>query len=173
MQRICQSNLHSFFISRRSAGITGGIQRGCKLICRNMAQISSREELQRMSCAGACGKDTPKIPDQELDERMAQFPAWSLNQERTKISRQFVARNFVAAMNFLNKAGDIAEQEGHHPDFHLTNYREVCVEIGTHSINALSIYDFILATKIDEVEVDYSPKWKEQNAHKLPSTSLT
>eukprot|EP01023_Acetabularia_acetabulum_P036206 TRINITY_DN3424_c2_g1_i1.p3 TRINITY_DN3424_c2_g1~~TRINITY_DN3424_c2_g1_i1.p3 ORF type:complete len:171 (+),score=20.99 TRINITY_DN3424_c2_g1_i1:187-699(+) len=170
MQRTCTFQFQNLIKNYRQADKRF---HNLKFFCRNMAQISNKEELQKMSCAGACGKDTPKIPDQDLDSRMAQFPAWTLNAERTKIQRQFVARNFVAAMNFLNKAAEIAEQEGHHPDFHLTNYRDVCVEVGTHSINALSIYDFVLAAKIDLVEVDYSPKWKEKNAHKLPQTIST
>ena len=50
------------------------------------------------------------------------------------IERSFVTKNFVAAMDFLNKAAVIAEEQGHHPDFHITSYRNVSVVLYTHNI---------------------------------------
>ena len=58
----------------------------------------------------------------------------------------------------------VAEAEGHHPDFHLTNYRDVRVDVTTHAIGGLSLHDFVLAAKLDTVEVTYSPKWLRENA---------
>ena len=51
-------------------------------------------------------------------------------------------------MLFVNKVGELAEQEGHHPDFHI-HYNEVMLEIWTHDVGGLSTNDFILAAKID------------------------
>jgi len=63
-------------------------------------------------------------------------------------------------MDSINEMGVIAEREGHHPDFHLTNYRHVEIEIFTHKIDGLTTNDFVLAQKLtDEVSVAYSPKW--------------
>ena len=94
-----------------------------------------------------------------------------------------------AAISFFNGVMEVAEVEGHHPDLHLTNYRDVQVSqscqmpsplccqvshmrdhdedvvrelqvvVSTHAIKGLSIYDFILAAKIDSLPVVYSPKW--------------
>jgi pterin-4a-carbinolamine dehydratase len=76
------------------------------------------------------------------------------------ISRKFTARNFQAAMNAVNAMGTIAEREQHHPDFHLTSYRHVQIDIYTHSVQGLTENDFILAHLLDtEVTIDYSPKW--------------
>ena len=66
---------------------------------------------------------------------------------------QWRVQNFVAAMEFLNLVGDLAEREGHHPDLHLTGYRNVTIELTTHAIAGLSENDFILAAKIDELPV--------------------
>ena len=55
-------------------------------------------------------------------------------------------------------------EEGHHPDLHLTNYRDVELVISTHAIGGLSLFDFILAAKMDQVEVTYSPKWVRENS---------
>ena len=79
------------------------------------------------------------------------------------LSRKFTARNFQAAMDALNAMGVIAERENHHFDFHLTNYRNVKIDIYTHSVQGLTENDFILAHLLDTVPVDYSPKWLKEN----------
>ena len=48
----------------------------------------------------------------------------------------------------------IAEDEGHHPDLHLTNWRDVRVDLSTHAIGGLSLPDLVLAAKIDALEVE-------------------
>lgn len=58
--------------------------------------------------------------------------------------------DFKTALAFTNKVGDIAEQEGHHPDI-LLSYGKVKLSIWTHKINGLSESDFILAAKCDEL----------------------
>ena len=62
-------------------------------------------------------------------------------------------------MDFLNAASAIAEEEGHHPDLHLTGWRNVRVDLTTHAIGGLSLPDLVLAAKLDGVDVVYSPKW--------------
>eukprot|EP00191_Tetraselmis_sp_GSL018_P009774 CAMPEP_0177613070 /NCGR_PEP_ID=MMETSP0419_2-20121207/21708_1 /TAXON_ID=582737 /ORGANISM="Tetraselmis sp., Strain GSL018" /LENGTH=173 /DNA_ID=CAMNT_0019109601 /DNA_START=285 /DNA_END=804 /DNA_ORIENTATION=+ len=129
---------------------------------------SEAEKLRTQSCAGMCGKDTPKLPESEVRNKMEALPLWRLSEDGKMISRKFVARNFTAALKFFNDVGEIAEREGHHPDLHLTNYREVRVDLSTHSIDGLALPDFILAAKLDAVEVDYSPKWKRENLPEDP-----
>ena len=62
-------------------------------------------------------------------------------------------------MSFFNFVSAIAEGEGHHPDFHLTDYRRVRLVLTTHHIGGLSLPDLVLAAKIDAIPVEYSPKW--------------
>jgi 4a-hydroxytetrahydrobiopterin dehydratase len=71
--------------------------------------------------------DTPAVPEEQLPQYLAALPAWQLSDDHRSISRQFVAKNFVAAVDFFNAVKEVAEAEGHHPDLHLTNYREVQV----------------------------------------------
>lgn len=68
------------------------------------------------------------------------------------------------ALDFINGMSAVAEEEGHHPDFHLTNYRDVRVDVTTHAIGGLSLHDFVLAAKLDMIEVTYSPKWVRENS---------
>lgn len=122
--------------------------------------------LREQTCVGKCGRDTPRLSDDAINKHMAAVPDWRLNDERTVISKSFVARNFVAAVDFFNVVKELAEAETHHPDLHLTNYRNVRVELWTHSIGGLALPDFILAAKIDQLEVDYSPKWLREKKAK-------
>jgi len=76
------------------------------------------------------------------------------------ICRKYTARNFQAALDSINAMGAIAERENHHPDFHLTGYRNVEVVLFTHSLGGISMNDIELAKMLDaDVIVDYSPKW--------------
>jgi 4a-hydroxytetrahydrobiopterin dehydratase len=56
---------------------------------------------------------------------------------------------FKLALDFVNKVGKIAEKEGHHPDIFLFGWNKVRISLSTHTINGLSINDFVLASKID------------------------
>ena len=58
---------------------------------------------------------------------------------------------------------EVAERHGHHPDLHLTNYRDVEVVLTTHHIGKLSAFDFAVASDLDALDVQYSKKWLKEN----------
>ena len=58
---------------------------------------------------------------------------------------------FCCGHGFLQRIAELAEQQDHHPDLHLTGYRNVAVELTTHAIKGLSENDFIMAAKIDDL----------------------
>lgn len=80
----------------------------------------------------------------EIAHNLEQIPGWEARDE--KLYRKFKFKNFVEAMKFVNKMAEIAEEEGHHPDF-TVHYNQVEVVIWTHAIGGLSENDFILAAK--------------------------
>ena len=126
---------------------------------------TTAESLLACKIGGCCGKDTPLLPLPAVHERLKAIPQWKLSEDQKVISRSFVAKNWAAAMSFLNAVSVIAEEEGHHPDLHLTGWRNVRVELSTHAIGGLSLPDLVLAAKMDAIPVEYSPKWlKEQQA---------
>eukprot|EP00579_Thalassiosira_antarctica_P000106 CAMPEP_0201869104 /NCGR_PEP_ID=MMETSP0902-20130614/2747_1 /ASSEMBLY_ACC=CAM_ASM_000551 /TAXON_ID=420261 /ORGANISM="Thalassiosira antarctica, Strain CCMP982" /LENGTH=101 /DNA_ID=CAMNT_0048394553 /DNA_START=156 /DNA_END=462 /DNA_ORIENTATION=- len=91
---------------------------------------------------------------------------WEMK-DGNKISRSYMARNFQCAMDSLNAMGKIAERENHHPDMHLTGYRNVEIVLFTHTLDGISANDIALAKMIDaEVEFDYSPKWLKSHLAK-------
>ena len=75
--------------------------------------------------------------------------AWSLN-DKGHLEAEFKFKTFRQALDFANKVGDIAEEEGHHPDLYV-GWGKCRIEIWTHKIQGLTESDFILAAKIDAV----------------------
>ena len=78
---------------------------------------------------------------------LADVPQWSHDPPR--IRRNFRLKDFRAALAWVNRVGMLAEEEGHHPDFHLTGWNRVELVLWTHAIGGLSLNDFVLARKID------------------------
>jgi 4a-hydroxytetrahydrobiopterin dehydratase len=77
---------------------------------------------------------------------------WELIEETPmKIRKKFKFGDFLETMKFVNKVADLAESEGHHPDFHIS-YSRLTITTWTHAINGLSVNDFILASKIDIIK---------------------
>ena len=74
----------------------------------------------------------------------------SHREKRMVDEKEYTFPDFVSALAFVNKVGEVAEAEGHHPDIHLT-WGKVRIEVWTHKIDGLTESDFILAAKIDEV----------------------
>lgn len=90
-------------------------------------------------------------------------PLWQLSDDSKSISRTLVARNFQAALDAMNAMGVIAEEQSHHPDFHLTSYRQLQIVVSTHKLGGLTENDLVLAEFLDQVPIDYSPKWLREN----------
>ncbi len=80
------------------------------------------------------------IPDQNPKPEQARFGA--------RISKEFKFKDFIGAINFVERVADVAEMENHHPDIHI-HYNKVLLELWTHAIGGLSENDFIVAAKIN------------------------
>jgi len=75
-------------------------------------------------------------------------PGWNLSEDGKKISKEFKFKDFIGAINFVERVADVAEMEDHHPDIHVY-YSKVVLELWTHAIGGLSENDFIVAAKVD------------------------
>ena len=108
------------------------------------------EKLTEKKCV-ACEGGTPSLKGEEIQAYVGQLQGeWKVLDEK-KIQKQFSFKNFKEALAFVNKVGEIAESEGHHPDIRLFGYKNVEIELSTHAIGGLSENDFILAAKIEEL----------------------
>jgi 4a-hydroxytetrahydrobiopterin dehydratase len=76
---------------------------------------------------------------------------WEIEGNNSRLIRSFKFKDFNTAVDFINKVGKIAEEEGHHPNIYLHSYNQVKLELWTHKIGGLHKNDFILASKIDNI----------------------
>jgi 4a-hydroxytetrahydrobiopterin dehydratase len=110
----------------------------------------SAAELTAKKCT-PCEGNTPALTRDQIAEHLSAVPEWKLSDDGKWIRRAYKFKDFVSALAFLNKVGALAEAEGHHPDLHLTGYKNAMVELSTHTIGGLSANDFIVAAKIDKL----------------------
>ncbi len=94
-----------------------------------------------------CKGGTPPLKGEELDELRRQVPGWEVVEEH-HLRRRFRFENFREALRFVNEVGELAEEQGHHPDIGFGwGYAEVTV--WTHKIDGLTESDFIFTAKVD------------------------
>jgi 4a-hydroxytetrahydrobiopterin dehydratase len=108
-------------------------------------------ELKNEKCVPCEGGDVEALSESDAKSMINdETPEWKLIDDSKKISREFEFKNFVKALEFVNKVGEIAEEQGHHPDIEL-GWGYANIKIQTHAIGGLHKNDFILASKIDEI----------------------
>ncbi len=91
--------------------------------------------------------NAPLLSSKELAGLREQLTGWKMPGDR-QLSKTFLFPDFRKALDFVNRAGAIAEEEGHHPDLHLA-WGRVDVTTSTHDAGGLTENDFILAARID------------------------
>lgn len=105
-------------------------------------------ELASKTCV-PCKGGVPPLAGKELDDLAKQVPAWKVA-DGHHITRSFSFPDFKQALDFVNKVGAVAEEQGHHPDISFT-WGKADITTWTHKINGLTESDFILAAKIDKL----------------------
>ena len=96
-----------------------------------------------------CRGGTPPLKGAELEKFRQELPDWKVVEEH-HLEKNFTFPDFKSALEFANRIGAVAEQEGHHPDLAL-GWGYVKVTSYTHKIKGLSESDFILGAKIDQL----------------------
>jgi len=89
----------------------------------------------------------------EIHKYQKKVDGWDVKPNEKKIfllEKEFKFKNFLDSQNFVNKVGNISENEGHHPDI-IFGWGYAKIKITTHAIEGLSENDFILAAKIDKI----------------------
>ena len=114
----------------------------------------SPAELVRKKCQPCEGGVRPYSQD-EAKQQLAKLSGWRPTHDGQRIRKDWEVKNFMAGIDFFNRAAELAEEDGHHPDLHIEGYRNVSVELWTHAIGGLSENDFILAAKIDELPIQH------------------
>ena len=95
-----------------------------------------------------CRGGIPPLEEAEAQALLGQTPGWELIDDATKIRRTFSLGDFAESMALVNKVGDLAEEEGHHPDINF-GWGYCTVLFYTHKIKGLHENDFIMAAKVN------------------------
>ena len=103
-------------------------------------------ELAAKTCV-PCRRDTPPLKGDDLLGLAAQVPEWEVVEEH-HLRRGFRFKNFREALRFVNRVGELAEEQGHHPDVTF-GWGYADVTVWTHKIDGLTESDFVFAAKVD------------------------
>ena len=107
-----------------------------------MSQLASK---QCVPCRGG----VPPLTGEEIKPLLGQLQEWEVINEH-HLRKMYRFSNFRESLAFVNKVGELAEDQGHHPDI-CFGWGQAEITIWTHKINGLTESDFILAAKIDEI----------------------
>lgn len=113
-----------------------------------MADADERKPLARKDCEACKGGEPPLTPE-EQKRLLQQLDGWQVV-ENHHLVRDYEFNDFTQAIDFVNRAGAIAEEQGHHPEI-TVGYGHAKVQIWTHKIDGLTESDFVLAAKYDEL----------------------
>ena len=110
------------------------------------------DDLTKKKCVPCEGGVIP-FDISEIHKYQKIVDGWDIIEDEKKnfyLNKKFKFKNFLNSQNFINRVGEISENEGHHPDISFGwGYAEI--KITTHAIEGLSENDFILAAKIDQL----------------------
>lgn len=106
--------------------------------------------LSQKTCT-PCRGGIPPLTLGEAEGLLEQAPGWRLLDNGTRLERRFQFKNFAEAQAFVNRVGDLAEREGHHPDLGF-GWGYANVLFYTHKINGLHENDFIMAAKVNALQ---------------------
>jgi 4a-hydroxytetrahydrobiopterin dehydratase len=104
-------------------------------------------ELAARNCV-PCKGGVPPLKGKEIEPLLSQLEGWNAVDEH-HLAKTYKFPDFVRALKFVNRVGEIAEKEWHHPDLYLA-WGRVRIEIWTHKINGLTESDFVFAAKADQ-----------------------
>jgi 4a-hydroxytetrahydrobiopterin dehydratase len=111
--------------------------------------MSMAEQLADKKCV-PCRGGVPPIKGKELQGFMKAVPQWNVVNEH-HLTREFKFSDFAKALEFVNRVGALAEEQGHHPDI-LLAWGKAGITLWTHKLDGLTESDFIMAAKIDRLE---------------------
>ena len=114
--------------------------------------MSDKSDLHNKSCV-PCKGGIPPFAISEIHKYLKKVDGWDVKQKEGEIyflEKNFTFKNFLESQKFVNKVGDLAEAQAHHPDIFF-GWGYAKIKIFTHKIKGLVESDFILAAKIDKI----------------------
>jgi 4a-hydroxytetrahydrobiopterin dehydratase len=106
------------------------------------------EDLADLQCV-PCRGGVPPLQSPDIERLLGQLDGWQVVNEH-HLQKTYQFENFSASLQFVNRIGELAESQGHHPDI-CFGWGKADVTIWTHKIDGLTESDFVLAAKIDKL----------------------
>ncbi|KAE8669781.1 hypothetical protein F3Y22_tig00112217pilonHSYRG00144 [Hibiscus syriacus] len=115
------------------------------------------KDLSTKKCVPCNSKDLRSMTEESASKLIPKVDGWNLVNEgdTLKLKRSWKVKSFTKGLEMFQLISDIAEAEGHHPDLHLVGWNNVTVEIWTHAVGGLTENDFILASKINALDLHH------------------
>ncbi|KAJ8546568.1 hypothetical protein K7X08_032642 [Anisodus acutangulus] len=156
----------SFF---RNHGSSNMDVAGTGIVCNHLAvsantnthngirTMCSAADLSTKKCVPCNTKDLRPMTEEAANQLMAQVSGWDLvnDGDTLKLHRSWKVKTFTKGLEFFQEVANVAEAEGHHPDLHLVGWNNVKIDIWTHAVGGLTENDFILAAKINGLDVQH------------------
>ena len=111
-------------------------------------------DLHKKNCI-PCRGGVPAFDISEIHKYLTKVDGWYVKKNESEsyfIEKDFKFKNFSESQKFINEVGNIAEDQGHHPDI-IFGWGYAKIQIFTHKIKGLVESDFILAAKIDKIKI--------------------
>jgi 4a-hydroxytetrahydrobiopterin dehydratase len=106
-------------------------------------------ELNQKKCI-PCEGGVAALTTAEATQLLSQLSGWRIDAPVAELRKRFKFPSFMDTIAFVRRMADLAEAEGHHPDF-CVRFTVLDVSLTTHAIGGLSENDFVLAAKIDQL----------------------
>ena len=110
------------------------------------------DNLAEKTCT-PCRGGIPPLTQEDAERLHVQVPDWELRDQTKRIERTYRFKNFGGALKFVERAGALAEAEGHHPDISF-GWGYATVSLRTKKIKGLHENDFIMAAKLDRIAAE-------------------
>lgn len=110
-------------------------------------------KLAEKNCISCQDKES-SLSSIEIKNLLKELNSWQITNDQKWLFKKYKFNDFKKTLDFVNQVSKISEEQNHHPNINFT-YGECEIKIQTHKINALVENDFILASKIDNIEKNF------------------
>ncbi|KAL5577149.1 hypothetical protein UlMin_018848 [Ulmus minor] len=113
------------------------------------------QDLSGKKCVPCSSEDLRPMSEEAANSLIPKVDGWNLVNEdgKLKLNRSWKVKTFTKGLELFKLVADVAEAENHHPDLHLVGWNNVTIEIWTHAVGGLTENDFILAAKINALDL--------------------
>lgn len=104
-----------------------------------------------------------RLTDNEIDYNLTTLKGWTIDDNESRIVKKYTFKNFKQAIDIMVKIGEVAEELNHHPDWY-NSYNVLNIKLSSHDVGGLTMNDFELASRIEEIVAEMTKKRPRMNS---------